>query len=234
MKIKLTLQSVEVEADAKVRSMTEVSDASEKELRSLCQQSFSAAEADEIDSTLNFAKSLKSEDPYHPSMQAYLSHPMRVASLTMRTLADPNPALVKLGLVHNVFEVSGLTETDLIERGYEERLAKGVKLLTIDRKRQYDSEYLREFYDSISSFGDDLALIKCLDKLDNLLAFQLFERTPVINDYIELSETFVIPMANRLSIDLGNYLQEVIDYMRSVGCNPVDKLRYQQFLAASA
>jgi (p)ppGpp synthase/HD superfamily hydrolase len=234
MEIKLSLQSVEVEAAAKVRSMTEVSDAAENELRALCQQNFPATVLSDLDATLTFAKSLKSEDPNHPSMSAYLSHPMRVASLTIKTLADPNAALIKLGLLHNVFEVSGLNESDLIERGYDKRLAQGINLLTIDRKRQYDPEYLGDFYDAISTFGDDLALIKCVDRLDNLLAFQLFERTPVINNYMTLSETFVIPMAKRLSSELGDYIQEVIHYMRSVGCSPTERSRYQQFLAASA
>ncbi len=79
----------------------------------------------------------------------------------------------------------------------------GFGLTTIDRKQQYDEAYLAKFYGRIAEFGDDLALIKCVDKLDNLLAFQLFERTPEIERYMALCEQFVVPLAGKLSSEFG-------------------------------
>ena len=164
-------------------------------------------------------------------MLAYFSHPLRVAKLALQLLAEPSEGIVSMGLLHNVFEVSGLTEGDLLESGFSERMAIGIRLTTINRQRQYDESYLTQFYGRIEEFGDDLTLIKCVDKLDNLFAFELFERTPEINRYLMLCEQFVVPLAAKLSSEFGVYVQQTIDFMRSVGCNESLRAQYQKFLA---
>lgn len=199
----------------------------EKTLLQLCSERLSKSEMRSVNRALTYAKSLESTDPNHASMRLYFSHPLRVARLALQLLEQPSAEIVSMGLLHNVFEVSGLTAGDLLEAGFSERMASGIRLTTIDRDRQYDEEYLTKFYSRIQAFGDDLTLIKCVDKLDNLLAFQLFERTPKIERYMTLCEQFVVPLAGRLSADFGGYVQETIDYMRAVGCNERLKEQYR-------
>jgi (p)ppGpp synthase/HD superfamily hydrolase len=227
--INFCLHPVPVEAADKVAGMTQRPEESEKVLLQLCFERLSESQLRKVNRALSYAKSLESTDANHPSMRAYFSHPLRVARLALRLLEQPSAEIVPMGLLHNVFEVSGLTEGDLLEAGISERLAIGIRLTTIDRERQYDESYLTRFYGRIQEFGDDLTLIKCVDKLDNLLAFQLFERTTEIKRYMELCEQFVVPLAANLSIAFGNYLQETIDYMRSVGCDDRLKEEYRQF-----
>ena len=229
--INFNLQPVEVEAAGKVSSMTQRPEESEKALLSLCAERLSEAQLRTVNRSLAYAKSLESTDPNHPSIRAYFSHPLRVARLSLQLLDEAAPEIVSMGLLHNVFEVSGLAEGDLLETGFSERLAIGVRLNTIDRERQYDESYLTKFYQRIQDFGDDMALIKCVDKLDNLLAFELFERTPQIDRYMVLCEQFVTPMAKALSPAFGDYVQDTIDYMRSTGCNETLRVQYQDFLA---
>lgn len=229
--IKFCLQPVEVEAADKVASMMERPEESEKLLLQLCSERLSQSAIRSVNRALTYAKSLESTDPNHPSMRAYFSHPLRVARLALQLLEQPAAEIVSMGLLHNVFEVSGLTEGDLLEAGFSERLASGIRLTTIDRKQQYEEPYLAKFYERIHEFGDDLTLIKCVDKLDNLLAFQLFERTPQIERYMTLCEQFVTPLAGRLSSDFGAYVQQTIDYMRAAGCDYALKTEYEQFLA---
>ena len=212
--IKFNLQPVAVEAADKVASMKQRPEESEKVLLQLCSERLSKSELQSLDRALSYAKSLESTNASHPSMRAYFSHPLRVARIAFQLLEQASAEIVSMGLLHNVFEVSGLTEGDLLEAGFSERLASGIRLTTIDRERQYDELYLAKFYGRIQEFGDDLALIKCVDKLDNLLAFQLFERTPEIERYMALCEQFVVPLAARLCVELGEYVQETIDYMR--------------------
>ena len=201
----------------------------EKTLLQLCSDRLSKSEMRSVNRALAYAKSLESTDPNHPSMRVYFSHPLRVAHIAFQLLEQPSAEIVSMGLLHNVFEVSGLTEGDLLEAGFSERLASGIRLTTIDRERQYDEQYLTKFYGRIQEFGDDLTLIKCVDKLDNLLAFQLFERTPNIERYMSLCEQFVVPLAGGLSSDFGDYVQQAIDYMRSVGCDDRLREQYEQF-----
>ena len=227
--INFCLQPVEVEAADKVASMMVRPEESETALLQLCAARLSQSELRRVNRALAYAKSLESTDPNHPSMRAYFSHPLRVARLALQLLEQAAAEIVSLGFVHNVFEVSGLTEGDLLEAGFSERLALGIRLTTIDRKQQYDEAYLTRFYGRIAEFGDDLTLIKCVDKLDNLLAFQLFERTLEIERYMNLCEQFVVPLAGGLSAPFGDYVQETIDYMRAVGCDDELKEQYRQY-----
>lgn len=178
--------------------------------------------------TLAFARSLDSASASHPSMRAYFSHPVRVARLSFQLLDQPAAEIISMGLLHNAFEVAGLKESDLLEAGYSKRLACGIRLSTVDRERQFDESYLTRFYGRIQEFGDDLTLIKCVDKLDNLLGFQLFDGA-VRDQYLELTDRFVTPMAANLSTSFGDYFRKVIDHMRAVGCDQKLKAQYEEF-----
>jgi len=228
--INFCLRPVAVEATDKVASMMERPEASERALLQICAERLSESQLRKVNHALSYAKSLESTDPNHPSMRAYFSHPLRVAHIAFQLLEQASAEIVAMGLLHNVFEVSGLTEGDLLEAGFSERLAIGIRLTTVDRKQQYDESYLTKFYGRIQAFGDDLTLIKCVDKLDNLLAFQLFERTPEIERYMTLCEQFVVPLTSSLSAAFGDYVQETIDYMRSVGCDDELKEQYRSVI----
>jgi (p)ppGpp synthase/HD superfamily hydrolase len=234
MQIDFSMGRVEAEAAEKVSSMMTYSDQPECRLRELCAASLAPSELPQIEKTIRFARSLKSQNAAHPSVRAYFSHPLRVATLALRLQTEPSSEIVQMGLLHNVFEVSGLDEGNLLKEGHTRRTADGIRLLTIDRQRQYDPGYLETFYRKIETFGEDLALIKCVDRVDNLLAFQLFERTKAIEDYLDLTIQFVVPMAGRLSSQFGDYLLEVITYMRGAGCDRELKSRYESFMKEAA
>jgi (p)ppGpp synthase/HD superfamily hydrolase len=229
-----SLRAIEIEAGEKIESVMRYADDAERHLLQLCKKDFAPADFQEINRTLAFARNLKSRDPNHPSMRAYFSHPVRVATLALRLMTHASLEAVIMGLTHNVFEVSGLREQDLLNEGVSKRVADGVRLLTVERSRQYDPEYLRSFYRDIEAFGDDLVLVRCVDRLDNLLGLQLVERTEALHKYLNLSEQFVVPLAAGLSAEFGAYLGEAIEYARATGCDQDLRGRYQTFLARSA
>lgn len=234
MFVNFSLRPIELEASDKVASMIEVSPKPGRELFALCAARLDEAGIAEARQSLAFARSLKSANSDHPAMHVYMSHPLRVAKMSLQLLSEPLVKTVSLALLHNVFEVSGLTEPDLLARGYDEHLARGIRLLTIDRKLQYDPVYLETFYGNIESYSQELVLIKCVDRIDNLLAFQLFERTDRIKTYMELSDRFITPMATRLSPELGQYHADLIRYMTAIGCDHALKARYDTFLAENS
>ena len=231
--VNFNLRSVEAEAESKVLTMTQFSDEPELQLLELCSQRLSKSDANKVVATISFAKSLKSTNASHPSMRAYLSHPLRVAKLALQLLDSPSAEIVSMGVLHNVFEISGMTEAELVSHGYSARVAVGIRLMTVDRKRQADDAYLTDFYRRIEDFGTDLALVKSVDKLDNLLAFRLIDG-PIREEYLEKTDRFVTPMAGRLSVDFGKYFEEVVKYMRAVGCDPKLKAEYDAFRQQSA
>ena len=234
MLVNFSLRPIEVEASDKVASMIEISPKPERDLFALCDARLDATGVAEVHKSLAFARSLKSTNDDHPAMHVYMSHPLRVAKISLQLLSEPNAKTVSLALLHNVFEVSGLAESDLLAAGYDEHLARGIRLLTIDRKLQYDPAYLETFYGNIESYSPELVLIKAVDRIDNLLAFQLIERTDRINTYMELSDRFITPMATRLCPELGQYHADLIKYMSAIGCDHALKTRYDAFLAENS
>jgi len=231
--ISSSLRAIEIEAAEKIESALQYADDVQQHFLELCRKDFATAQFQEINRTLAFARRLKSNDPNHPSMRAYFSHPVRVATLALRLMNHSSLETVVMCLTHNVFEVSGLQEQDLLNEGVSKRVADGVRFLTIDRAHQYDPEYLRVFYGNIEAFGSDLVLVKCVDRLDNLLGLQVIERSEALAKYLDLSEQFVVPLAAGLSAEFGAYLGEVIDYARATGCDRELSARYQTFLARS-
>lgn len=224
------LGPIDLEVNDKISSALQSATASKDRFWKTCQQKFETDKLTAIQAALNFAEALPSRDPNHPSMKAYIAHPIRVAEFCLRLSPEPNVETVSMGLIHNVLEVSGLEEKDLVNAGFNSRLVEGIRLLTIDRTKQYDTNYLSKFYHDIENFGSDLMLVKCVDRLDNLLIFDAIERTDRIRLYLDLTEQFVIPMAHRLAQDFGDYLLMVLDHMRNSECNQELRLRYESFL----
>jgi (p)ppGpp synthase/HD superfamily hydrolase len=222
---KTALRSIDDEVGDKVTDLLESSDRAKKNLLKVCDEHLQSADLVGIKKALEYAETLPSNDPNHPAMSAYFAHPLRVANFIVRLSAAPTTETVVMGLIHNVFEVSGLTEVDLISAGFTAHQADGIRLLTVDRARQYDPDYLATFYRNIESFGEDLVLVRCVDRLDNLLGFDVIPRTEKLAMYLSLTERFVIPMATRLSNDFGQYLSDVLTRMQNSSC--VDDLRFQ-------
>src|SRR5262249_4500383 len=132
--INFCLHPVAVEAAEKVSSMMERPEESERALLRLCSEKLSDSAMKKANRALTYAKSLESTNPSHPSMRAYFSHPLRVARISLQLLDQPTAEIVSMALLHNVFEVSGLSEGDLLDASFSERTAIGIRLNTIDRK----------------------------------------------------------------------------------------------------
>lgn len=224
------LQSIEIEIQDKNGSALQGADYSKKRFEDRCQARFDEISLLQIQNAMAYAELLPSRDARHPSMRAYFAHPVRVAEFVLRLSELPAVETLMLALIHNVFEVSEISETDVIKAEFTPRIANGVRLLTIERDKQYDPIYLSEYYRKIEAFGPDLALVKCADRLDNLLAFDLIKRTDQLSVYMDLTEQFVVPIAARLAADFGDYMLAVLNRMRVSGCNEVLRLKYEAFM----
>lgn len=230
----LPLGPLEDEVERKNASMIGPAHVSQRELLDVCALKLGPAGVDGVSRVLVFVNSLESASADHPSVAAYLSHPLRVATITLSLQTAPNLEAAQIALLHNVFEVCGLDELSLREAGYSDRVGAAVRSLTIDRDQESDPEYLTLFYDAIERFGDPLPLIRVADKLDNLLGLAVLAEGPVRDSYIDLADQFVAPIAHRLDPSLGGYFDAVVAHARNTGCRPELKRRYQQMMAASS
>jgi hypothetical protein len=197
----------------------------------LCAQKLPPRAIDGVKSALAYAGSLKTADGEHASIQAYLSHPIRVAELTVSMQIPASLEAVQLALLHNVFEVCAIAEDDIVAAGFSGRIAQGIRKQTINRDRQWDDDYLTGYYRDIEDFGSDLALIKCLDKIDNFLGMRLFDDSSAVwRPYISTGHRYVGPMARRLSPDLGAFCDELVGVLLSAGSDVELVARYKNFL----
>ncbi len=231
-KVSFIFGPVETEIAAKLDDTLHGPARPEKELLKSSTERLGPEATVSMQKALFFAKSLQSKDPTHRSFEVYFSHPVRVASFVLRMQAAPKFETVLIALLHNLYELTGMTETDVIRECYSDRMSKAIRLLTIDRLQERNPEYLKRFYGQIEAFGPDLSLIRCVDKLDNIMELELIADKDVYSSYLDLAETFVQPMAQRLTPEFGAYFAQVIAALRKRSFQPELRKRYDALVGA--
>lgn len=183
---------------------------------------------------IDWLKEQKSKDAHHPSLWAYLSHPARVAQNYLICRHHGDIAFVQVALMHNIFELTGLQESDLHGAGFSPSVAEAIRFLTIDRSLEENPDYLTRFYGDIESHSADLSLIRVLDKMDNLMAMKILQDNRYKDAYVALAFEFVSPMAHRLNPSLGQYFDSVCQLARSTRFSPEEFRKYESYIEQSS
>lgn len=134
----------------------------------------------------------------------YMHHPYRVCYTFIDYLNEPTLEDAIFSLCHNNIELGIQLKSNL-----EPRTMKKIKRLTIDRNREKDKEYRKEFYDSIEEHSSELMIFKGLDKLDNTLSWVLHDLEYYHIDVV-LEE--VCPRINRTNQKLARYLEKLVNF----------------------
>ena len=234
MRLNFIFGPIEAEVAAKNASLLSPPEPAERALVDYVRERLGEDGLTKVRHALDYARSMPSRSSHHPKLAAYFSHPLRVALFASKMEMLPDPETLQIGLIHNVFEICGASEADVIEAGFSPTVARSIRLLTVDRQRQNDVDYLTAFCAAIEADGDRLALIRCVDKLDNLLGLELFPEGPERSLYIDLAVRFVAPMADRLSAEFGCFFRAVADYIKRVGGQPELVRKHREFVAAIA
>ena len=87
----------------------------------------------------------------------------------MSILAQPklSKELIILSMIHNIFESTDLSETDLLNY-FDNEIIERVKILKINREKQYLNSYLTTYYSSIQDAHISVSIVKIIDKIDNI------------------------------------------------------------------
>lgn len=227
--MKIVFETIEKEIGRKNESLFSPLEVLEKVFLSLCEQKFSKKEVLSIQDLFKFLHEIKIKSTYYPSIILYLNHPIRIAEYALNMQEVPDLTTIKIALMHNIFEISDLTRQDLEGRGFSKEVLNALELFPVDRVRQYDLDYLKDYYARFENFGPNVSLIKCLDKIDNLFGLLHVEKDEKRIKYVDMSMKFIGPMAYKLSEDFENYFMDLANKVRDVECDTELKDRYETF-----
>jgi len=119
----------------------------------------------EINDIKSFFSNLLSLD-FDKIYKNYLTHPIRVAHMWILINQSVSAQEIKFVLAHNIIENGFLDE---LKKNLEKKEIEKIKILTIDRNKENNLDYLNIYYSNIEKHSKNLLIFKSLDKLDNLL-----------------------------------------------------------------
>lgn len=150
--------------------------------------------------------------PFDTIYPGYLTHPLRVAASYLPFLGAPGYDDLAFALCHNIDEAAVEGVAAVRQKFLSPQVCADVRTLTIDRARERDPAYLREFYDGVEQAGRRLLLFKSLDKLDNFLWYVRFD---VETYHYDVVLEQVCPRIASTQPHLERYLRGLIDYVRT-------------------
>ena len=99
--------------------------------------------------------------------KTYLAHVLRVTKMSILAQPKLSKELIILSMIHNIFESTDLSETDLLNY-FDNEIIERVKILKINREKQYLNSYLTTYYSSIQDAHISVSIVKIIDKIDNI------------------------------------------------------------------
>ena len=139
----------------------------------------------------------------------YFFHPLRIATMSYKLKVKDKDDLLILALLHNCLETTNIS-IDLIQNLFGNKILQEIKVLTVERKRQWNKEYKNIYYKKINNFSLNTKIIKILDKLDNLFVLNNNPNLNIKKKYLKEIETHVLPMVQKNTPFLNNYFNNLI------------------------
>lgn len=143
----------------------------------------------------------------------YIVHPLRIALDIINRLSRRDAKSITIALLHDVIEDSDFTYENLRET-FGEEIADAVVLLS-KRRDLPKNEAFKEYYERIKKLPPDLAEIKLLDRLDNLLFLNLSPNSEKQNSYVRQTERHYLPLAENLNRALFEEIRKRIDALKT-------------------
>lgn len=180
-------------------------------LWSTLEQSLLPSEVAEIQRVRLFAQSLNYKH-MGLSPEEYFLHPIRVASLVGQLVPAHKVLLVQIALVHNIFEVSDISDKEVV-RVFGIGIYKILKTLQIDRAKQSNDKYLKAYYSRISQLPKNAAAVKVIDKFDNLLTLRRTANVEQAQQYLAEIKNYIFPLCVQAVPSLRSSLVATLDFV---------------------
>ena len=133
-------------------------------------------------------------------------HPLRVTYSALGIIQSLNKEkIINIGLIHNAIELNIIDVFDL-----DNEILKIIKILTIDRSREKDLKYRKDYYDNIQDYSNDLLIFKTLDKLDNLFVWPFMN---IEQYHIDVIKDEILPRVKKINLKLYDYVNRLTNYV---------------------
>ena len=154
----------------------------------------------------------------HHNNQTYFSHPLRVTCMTfnLTKFTKSTKNLITLSLFHNIIETSNYKKK-FLNKYLGKKITKQIEVLTVNRKKQWNINYKKNYYKNISSDHKNTRIVKIIDKLDNLFTIGLCKSKFTRKRYISEIEKYIIPMVKKNIPELEVYFVGLIKQSRELG-----------------
>jgi (p)ppGpp synthase/HD superfamily hydrolase len=164
----------------------------------------------EVKEITEFYHLLLSFEYSHPGLNkfAYMAHPIRVARLYISYCNNFSLDAFKLALAHNVIELTGMSDEDILPNTLKP-IFHMIQKLTVDRSKQWDIDYKENYYEIISC-SEEMSVVKILDKLDNLYGLSSNPSKEIKLLYLHEIEKFVLPLASTFTPKLVDIMDNLI------------------------
>jgi RNA-binding protein YhbY len=136
----------------------------------------------------------------------YLSHPIRLAHMWIDINKSVSAEEIKFILAHNIIENGFINK---VEKNLENKEIEKIKILTIDRSKEKNLDYLNLYYNNIEKHSKNLLIFKSIDKLDNLLIGDKY----LFNNYsLNLLKNQICNRLKKYNKQLYNYIYNLINF----------------------
>lgn len=145
----------------------------------------------------------------------YIVHPLRMTKMIYEFENSVNIDTLNIALLHNIFEVSNITESDFL-LSYSKELMDSLKKLKVNRLLENDLEYKKKYYKNIFC-SREVSIVKAIDKLDNLFLLCLNPNDKIRENYLLEIENFIYPIVEKYMPTLLIYYKELVKNCREIG-----------------
>ena len=168
----------------------------------------------EIIKTVDFINNIEFIHPGLNSLE-YIVHPLRIATIIYQLNNNIDIDTLNIALLHNIFEVSEITDKDFLLR-YDSKIMSSLKVLKVNRLLEKDSQYKKDYYKDIYK-DKRTAIVKAIDKFDNLFLLCLNNNEEIRTWYLDEVEEFIYPIVEKYIPTLFEYYKELVEDCRKFG-----------------
>ena len=173
---------------------------------------FDSEEKQEITKAYEFSKDV---EYLHPGLtsQAYFCHVLRVTFFCSKIKTKDKVNLINLALMHNILE-SSKTRIGGIKEKFGLKILKEIKILTVDRKREWIGNYKKNYYRNINKASTNVKIVKIFDKLNNIFLIKNNKNLKIKKRYLKEIEVFILPMVKNELPDYLSYFRELLCFCK--------------------
>lgn len=146
-------------------------------------------------------------------------HPLRVSFYALSISKNKNKIKAcKLALIHNILERKGRSTKlkDLVGA----KIYNQAKVLKVNRKKQWNKNYIDNYYKNLNKSHKNVKIVKCLDKLDNLFNLRKNPSKKIKNLYLDEINKYVLPMVKKNITSEYKYYINLVNYnIKLLKCN---------------